>query len=95
MGQKENYSLKYHHLVPDDLARLDAFWHDEIFAEIESKLFTQPELFGKPLRQSLKGCRKLRVGNYRIVFKIEEKNVVHIFAIIHRSANYKGLDKRL
>ncbi len=94
MGQKENYSIKYHRLVPDDLARLDAFWHDEILDAIESKLFIQPELFGKPLRQTLKGCRTLRVGDYRIVFQIE-KRVVRIIAIIHRSTNYKGVEKRL
>ena len=94
MGQKENYSIKYHRFVPDDLARLDAFWHDEVLTAIENKLLTQPELFGKPLRQSLQGCRSLRVGDYRIVFRIEKK-VVYIFAIIHRSTNYKGVEKRL
>jgi mRNA interferase RelE/StbE len=93
MGQ-ENYSIRYHRFVPDDLARLDAFWHDEVLAAIESKLFIQPELFGKPMRQSLKGCRKLRIGDYRVVFRIE-KRTVQILAIVHRSTKYKGVEKRL
>lgn len=94
MGQKERYSLRYHRLVPDDLTRLDTVWRDEVSAAIENKLLTQPEFFGKPLRQSLKGCRTLRVGDYRVVFRIEQK-VLTILAIIHRSTKYKGVEKRV
>ncbi|HEY5383202.1 MAG TPA: type II toxin-antitoxin system RelE/ParE family toxin [Candidatus Paceibacterota bacterium] len=94
MGQEERYSLRYHRLVPSDLARLDTFWHGEVLAAIESKLLMHPEFFGKPLRQSLKGWRKLRVGDYRIVFRIE-KRAVQILAIVHRSTKYKGIEKRV
>jgi mRNA interferase RelE/StbE len=93
MGQEERYSITYHRLVPDDLVRLDTVWRDEVSATIESKLVTRPEFFGKPLRQSLKGCRTLRVGDFRVVFRIE-KRAVQILAIIHRSTKYKGVEKR-
>lgn len=97
MGQDkkdEAYSLSYHRLVFDELAELDSFWQERILLAIETKLLTQPNIFGKPLRQSLKGCRSLRVGDYRIVFQIEQK-IVRILAVIHRSSNYKGLEKRV
>ena len=95
MGQdKETYSLKYHRLVPNDLAALDSFWQEQILVAIEDKLVMHPDLFGKPLRQSLKGCRSLRVGDYRVVFQIQKK-AVQVVAIIHRSTDYKGIEKRI
>ena len=42
-----------------------------------------PELYSEPLRRTLKTYRKLRVGDYRIVLKIEDR-VVTILAICHR-----------
>ena len=54
----------------------------------------QPEIYGKPLRSSLKGYRNLRIGDYRIIFRIEEK-AVKVFAILHRSIVYKDINKRI
>ena len=48
---------------------------DRIQKEISRKLTTKPEIYGKPLRKSLKGYRRLRIGNYRILFKIEKEEV--------------------
>lgn len=39
--------------------------------------------FGKPLRYSLKSHRRLRVGDYRVVYKIDN-NTVTIISIKHR-----------
>ena len=45
--------------------------------------------FGKPLRYSLKGHRRLRVSDYRIVYRIEpEEHSVIIIAIKHRKVVY-------
>ena len=57
---------------------------------IEAKLGTQPDLFGKPLRRSLKGHWSLRVGEYRVIYRIE-KAIVKIFVIAHRSVVYEEL----
>ncbi len=64
-----------------------------IKSAIENKLATDPEVFGKPLRRSLKGYRKLRVGDYRVIFRIQE-NTVKIIAIAHRSIVYKRFTSR-
>lgn len=90
----EAYSLKYDRAAYEELAALDSFWQDEIERAIETKLPEQPQSFGKPLRHSLKGCRALRIGDYRVVFQIQLK-VVRIVAIIHRSTDYKGIAQRL
>ncbi|MBT3292775.1 type II toxin-antitoxin system RelE/ParE family toxin [Candidatus Peregrinibacteria bacterium] len=61
---------------------------------IEDKLTTNPEAFGKPLRFSLKGHRSLRVGDYRIIFRIEN-DTVKILVISHRSVVYEDYKNRL
>lgn len=88
------YEIAYHESVAkEDIPRLPAAWKKRIKAAIEEKLTTNPETFGKPLRRSLKGYRKLRVGDYRVVFRIQGTKVL-IFAINHRSVVYKGIEKR-
>lgn len=89
------YSISLHPAVIEkDIPALDAFWRGAVRDAIRGKLVSEPELYGKPLRQSLKGHRSLRVGDYRIVFRIENA-VIRIIAILHRSSNYKGVDKRI
>jgi addiction module RelE/StbE family toxin len=56
---------------------------------IETRLMTDPIGFGKPLRYSLKGHRRLRVSDYRIIYRIEaEVKTVIIVAIKHRKDVY-------
>lgn len=58
---------------------------------IEEKLTIDPIRFGLPLRHTLKGYRRLRIGNYRVVYKIESNTVI-ILAIKHRKNIYKKLN---
>lgn len=89
------FKVSYHYLVvEDDIPKLSAVWKKNIRQAIETKLTTQPEVYGKPLRHSLKNYRKLRVGDYRVIFKIEGSNV-KIFIIQHRSKVYSGVEKRI
>jgi addiction module RelE/StbE family toxin len=55
---------------------------------IEERLMIDPISFGKPLRYTLKGYRRLRVSDYRIVYRIESETVV-IVAIKHRKDVYE------
>lgn len=90
-----SFEIQYHEaVVSEDIPKLSKEWRDTIKVAIETKLTKHPEIFGKPLRHSLKGYRKLRVGDYRIVFRIE-KQTVQIFIIQHRSVVYKLLEKRI
>ena len=89
----------YEILYVDEVVKLDLPnilepWKNEIRQAIEHKLMTRPEVYSRPLRRSLKGYRKLRVGGYRIIFKIEE-NTVKIFVIQHRSTVYLTAPKRV
>lgn len=56
---------------------------------IEQRLVIDPIGYGKPLRYSLKGHRRLRVADYRVVYKIDqEKAQVIVVAIKHRKQVY-------
>lgn len=89
------FTLRYHELViKNDIPKLDAVWHKQIETAIAEKLTNNPIAFGIPLRQSLKGYWKLRVGNYRVVFKITN-TTVFIIAIEHRSVVYKKILTRI
>lgn len=84
------FEIKYAESAKQDRPKLSKKVQEQIQRDIEKKLTTMPEIFGKPLRKSLKGYRRLRVGDYRIIFKIET-NTVKIFRIGHRSIIYKDL----
>ncbi len=78
------YTLIYHpRVVGDDIPRLGSN-KNRVEKVISSKLTTRPELFGRALAGDLKGYRKLRAGDYRVIFRIEG-NILHIDKIGHRS----------
>lgn len=88
------YTLEYHYLVlEEDLPKITKTNKNRIKHSIEEKLCFEPELYGKPLRRSLKNYRSLRVGDYRVIFRISG-NVVKIFLIQHRSVVYKNHNVR-
>jgi len=89
------FELRYH---PDvkriDIPHLDAKLQTRIKNAIESRLATAPHLYGDPLRKTLRGYWKLRVGDYRVVFKIVNEEV-WVLGIIHRKEVYEAIKKRL
>lgn len=86
-----NYQIKYHELVvSEDIPKLYPQIKQRVKRAIEIKLQDRPELFAKPLRKSLKGYRALRVGDYRVVFRLQNSEV-KIFLIAHRSRVYKSV----
>lgn len=89
------YQLLYHADVKKvDLPKIDAKNKAMMKRAIKERLTTQPEVYGKPLQRTLKGYWKLRVGEYRVVFRISE-NDVFILGIIHRREVYRQIHKRV
>jgi mRNA interferase RelE/StbE len=86
--------ILYHPLVvKKDIPSLDKEIGKRIHSAIEKKLGTNPVLYGVPLRAILKQYWKLRVGDWRIVYKIE-KEEVKILIIGHRREIYSLAEKR-
>jgi len=66
---------------------------DRIRKAIESRLMTAPHEYGEPLRKTLKSYWKLRVGEYRIVYRIDANKVI-ILGIRHRKDVYDRIESR-
>jgi mRNA interferase RelE/StbE len=90
-----NFEIKYHLEVQKvDLPKIDLKNKVMIKKAIEERLMTNPEIYGRPLRRTLKGYWKLRVGEYRVIFKVVEKKMV-VFGIINRKDIYPQVTKRV
>ncbi len=84
------YQIEYlDTVVQEDIPDLPTSARSLIKNAIEQRLTIDPVGFGKPLRYSLKGHRRLRVSNYRVVYRIDiSTNKVIIVAIKHRKDVY-------
>jgi len=88
------YKLIYHPDVKKiDLPKIDNHNKKIIKSAIEARLALQPEAYGKPLQRTLKGYWKLRVGDFRVVFKIIGDEIL-ILAVMHRKNIYPKVKKR-
>jgi mRNA interferase RelE/StbE len=88
------FTLLYHAEVKEDTRQLDERLKKRIKTAIENRLTTAPHQYGEPLRKTLKGYWKLRVGDYRVVYKIIG-NEVRILGISHRKEVYEKIEKRV
>jgi len=89
------FEVRYHPDVKTaDIPLLDARLRTRIKNAIESRLATAPHQYGEPLRKTLRGYWKLRVEDYRVVFRIVDEEV-WILGIIHRKKVYDTIKKRL
>jgi mRNA-degrading endonuclease RelE of RelBE toxin-antitoxin system len=84
MPGNKTYRIEYLvSVVEKDIPLLPKSAKEMIKKAIEERLVIDPIGFGKPLRYSLKGHRRLRVGDCRIVYRIEPTQNVIIIAIKH------------
>jgi mRNA interferase RelE/StbE len=89
------YRLRYHPDVKEkDLPKLNRNIQKRIKTAIEQRLLIAPERYSEPLRRTLKGYRKLRVGDYRIVAKLESDDIL-ILGICHRKDVYERMEWRI
>jgi mRNA interferase RelE/StbE len=90
-----SFELRYHPDVRSiDIPLLDAKLRARIRKAIETRLTEAPHLYGEPLRKTLHGYWKLRVGDYRVIFRIGGKEV-WILGVIHRKKAYEMIGRRL
>ena len=71
------WQVEIHPLVwEEDLARLDPPARVRIIKAIRRKLTTEPLVFGKLLSGPLRGYWRLRVDEYRVIYRIEQHRLV-------------------
>jgi len=89
MGQKGKLNIKYHPKVKsEDIPRLSSNIAVRIENAIRNRLAINPIKYGLYLRGTLSGYRKLRVGDWRIIYRIVDKEI-RIIAIGNRKDVYK------
>jgi mRNA interferase RelE/StbE len=78
-------------VVSEDIPELPTAMAAMIRRAINSRLTADPIAYGKPLRHSLKGRWRLRVGDWRVVYLVDlPQRVVTITAIKHRKDIYES-----
>ena len=93
-GAEVTFSVIYHPEVKSrDIPKLNGDIRQRIRKAIESRLMVAPQEYGEPLRKTLKGYWKLRVGDYRVVFRVENQQIL-VLGICHRKEIYPLMEKR-
>jgi mRNA interferase RelE/StbE len=70
------WDVIYHPEVTEDLDQLGAAAANRILDVIEERIVNgEADKSGKPLRASLAGCRRIRTGDTRIVYRVNGKAI--------------------
>jgi mRNA interferase RelE/StbE len=84
-----SFEILYHpDVIRKDLPSISSREKQRIKRAVEQKLAFFPHEFGAPLRHTLKGYWKLRVGDWRVIYKIHGK-VLTLLRIGHRREIYE------
>ena len=93
-----NWRIIYHQDVEGDLESVGPSAARRVIRAIDTKLSKAPTQFGAPLSGNLANFRKLRVGDYRIVYQVvEAKVIVYVLGVGPRRDKeiYKAATKRI
>ena len=84
------YKAIWHEETLKDLKKLDRTTAKKIVAKVKNYLIQDPVKLGLPLKGTLKGLYRYRIGDYRIIYVIDqaEKKIV-ILNVNHRKKIYK------
>ena len=70
------WEIIYHKEVDGDLKSVGPAAARRIIKTIDKKLVSEPEKFGAPLSHNLRNFRKLRIGDFRVVYQVRHKKVI-------------------
>ncbi|MCF6244056.1 MAG: type II toxin-antitoxin system RelE/ParE family toxin [Sulfurovum sp.] len=83
-----SYTLKIDRKVIKDLKKIDKTWQKRILTKMKTTLSDDP-YSGKKLVGNLSAFWRIRVGDYRVIYSIEEEIVtVEVIKIKHRKEVY-------
>ena len=81
------YNIQYKKSVEKDLARIGKPEARQLLDKIEKELSSHPERY-PTLQEPLAGLRKMRMGDYRVIYAVLDKDVL-ILRIGNRREIYK------
>ena len=70
------YKVAYLDSVEEDLKKLDKAIARKILTRIETYLACDPKELGKPLKGEFQGYWRYRWGDYRVIYKISEREIL-------------------
>ena len=70
------YKVVYLNSVEEDLKKLDKSTARKILNRIEAYLACDPKELGKPLKGEFQGYWRYRWGDYRVIYKISEREIL-------------------
>ena len=82
------YKVAYLDSVEEDLKKLDKAIARKILTRIETYLACDPRELGKPLKGEFGGYWLYRWGDYRVIYKISEREIL---IIVLRISNRKDV----
>ena len=82
------YKVAYLNSVEEDLKKLDKTTARKILNRIETYLACDPKELGKPLKGEFQGYWRYRWGDYRVIYKISEREIL---IIVLRISNRKDV----
>lgn len=84
------YKAIWHEETLKDLKNLDRTTAEKIVAKVKNYLIQDPVKLGLLLKGTLKGLYRYRIGDYRIIYVIDqaEKKII-ILNVNHRKKIYK------
>lgn len=83
------YKVAYLDSVEQDLKRLNKSIVKKLLVRIETYLAADPKGLGKPLKGDFQGYWRYCWGDYRVIYKISEKEIlILILHIAHRKDVY-------
>lgn len=88
------FVLLYHPLAVEDITGINRDLRGRLGKAVQERLSTHPESYGKPLRGSLAGYWALRVGDYRVVYRVVRREV-WVYAVLNRRDVYAEAMRRL
>jgi len=85
-----SFHIQYAPNVADEVKKLPLNMLARIRRTVEERLTDNPFALTKPLQYSFKGQWRLRVGDYRVIFRVDEMlKIVTVTHIKHRSVSYE------
>lgn len=90
--KQPNWSVEFDDRARRELRKLDPQTQQEILRYLRERIVGSPDprQFGKPLRMNLAGLWRYRVGDYRLICRLEEHRlVVFVLKVGHRRDIYE------
>lgn len=76
------WTVRFHPEVENDLLQLGRAEAQRVLKVVRERIAQgEPDKLGKPLRGTLAGCRRIRTGDVRIVYRINGTEIVLVLCV--------------